>query len=34
MTEAIERFFAAFLLGIPFWLVSFWPWVEPLVMRG
>jgi hypothetical protein len=33
MTEA-GRFFAAFGVGIVFWLFGFWPWVEPLVMRG
>jgi hypothetical protein len=32
MTEA-GRFFAAFGVGIVFWLVGFWPWVERAV-RG
>jgi hypothetical protein len=33
MTEAAERFFAAFGVGIVFWLFGFWPWVERAV-RG
>jgi hypothetical protein len=32
MTEA-GRFFAAFGVGIAFWLFAFWPWVERAV-RG
>jgi hypothetical protein len=29
----LKRFFTAFVVGIGFWLLAFWPWVEQVV-RG